>query len=248
MMPIGRKPTRVKMPVISAPPQVTNVEFISPLGDQYGMERQDNKQIADATLSPLTAHTIRTSQEALLDLANEFYAPDSERVQDIADKSLDYFELQAQGINTQADDILSQAQSDLSKRFGGTYNATFGADYLSRLENNRLTQLSNAAKEAALVAEEMYSRDEDSRMRRFGLLSDYLSGEFDKASTVWELGANLLQEDANRAQSLATARANLAQNAMRYNQESQLKARQQRLNLMQALMNAGSRVISAGIS
>ena len=242
-MSLGRKPAKAKAPVIEAPPQMTHFEFLSPTGDQYNVRRDGSSQFATTTLSPLSSQTVQTGQEALLGLADELIAPDNQRVQDIADKSLDYYILQAQGINAQADDILAQAESDLSKRFGGTYNATFGADYLARLENNRLAQLSTAAKEATLFGEDLYAQDEDSRIRRFELFQDYLTTEFDKANAAWSAGSNTLQNEAGRAQDLAVARANLVQNASRYNQEADLRARQQRLTTLNTLRNTTSQAL-----
>jgi hypothetical protein len=243
-MALGRKPDKVKTPVISAPPQITGAEFMSPTGDQYNVQRQDNTQLFNTTLSPLTSQTIQRGQETLLNLADELNTPDAQRVENIANKALDYYTLQAKGINTQADDILSQAQSDLSKRFGGTYNSTFGADYLARLEENRLSRLSDAAKEATLYGEDLYDQDEQSRLRRFTLVSDFLTNEFDKANTVWSTASDLLQEEAGRAQNLSVARANLAQNVMQAEQEALARSRQYRLSLINTMTNVASRAFA----
>lgn len=240
-MPLGRKPEKVKAPVINAPPQITNAEFTSPTQDLYQVQRAGEQQQFSATLSPLTRQTVQSSQEALQSLADELNTPDAQRLYDIANKGLDYYTLQSQGINAEADQLVSKAQSDLSKRFGGAYNSSFGAAFLAKLEQNRLSQLSSAAKDAAMVAEQLYTQDEDSRLRRFALFQNFLTTEQSKAENAWELGSHLLQDDAARAQNLAVTRANLAQNAMRYNQEAQLQVRQQRLDLTKALMSAAEK-------
>lgn len=242
-MTLGRKPEKVKTPVISAPPQITQAEFTAPTLDQYQVTRSGNQQQFDAVLSPLTRQTIQSSQEALQSLADELSA---QRMLDIAGKGLDYYMLQSQGINAEADGIASKAQSDLARRFGGAYNATFGATYLAGLEQNRLAQLSKAAKEAALVAEDLAVQDEESRVRRFALFQNYLTNEQAKAENAWDLGSHLLQDDAARAQNLAITRANLAQNAMRYNQEAQLQVRQQRLELTKALISSAEKAATQG--
>lgn len=242
-MTLGRKPEKVKTPVISAPPQITQAEFTAPTLDQYQVTRSGNQQQFDAVLSPLTRQTIQSSQEALQSLADELSA---QRMLDIAGKGLDYYMLQSQGINAEADGIASKAQSDLARRFGGAYNATFGATYLAGLEQNRLAQLSKAAKEAALVAEDLAVQDEESRVRRFALFQNYLTNEQAKAENAWDLGSQLLQDDAARAQNLAITRANLAQNAMRYNQEAQLQVRQQRLELTKALISSAEKAATQG--
>ncbi|MCE3236563.1 MAG: hypothetical protein K0Q50_2754 [Vampirovibrio sp.] len=245
-MTLGRKPEKVKTPVISAPPQITQAEFTAPTLDQYQVTRSGNQQQFDAVLSPLTRQTIQSSQEALQSLADELSASDAQRMLDIAGKGLDYYTLQSQGINAEADGIASKAQSDLARRFGGAYNATFGATYLAGLEQNRLAQLSKAAKEATLVAEDLAAQDEESRVRRFALFQNYLTNEQAKAENAWDLGSHLLQDDAARAQNLAITRANLAQNAMRYNQEAQLQVRQQRLELTKALISSAEKAATQG--
>ena len=241
-MTLGRKPAKVKNPVIAAPPQITEAAFTAPTQDQYYVQREGNQQQFGANLSPATYQTVQSSQDALQSLADELSSPDEQRMMDIAQKGLDYYALQAQGINAESDERFSQAQSDLAKRFGGAFNSTFGTDFLARLEQNRLSQLSSAAKDASLVAEDLYTQDEESRMRRFELFQNYLTNEHSKAENAWDLGSHLLQDDAARAQNLAITRANLAQNAARYNQQAHLQVRQQRLEMTKALMDAGAKV------
>ncbi len=228
-MSVGKKAS-VKAPAINAPPQVTQYDFLSPTGDRYTSRRENNFEINESFLTPQTRQTIGTSLDALDNLASELHMPDVRRVNQINQRGLDFYNLQAQGINAEADQIFGKAASDLSKRFGGTYNATFGTDYLSRLENNRLSNLSNAGKEAMLLAEDLYLQDEDSRSRRFGLFNNYLTNEFNKAQSLAGLGGNVLGNEASRAQSLAVNRAQLALNAAHYNQQAALQARQQTLN------------------
>lgn len=222
-MSLGRKKSGSGGEVkINAPPAITQYDFTSPTGDQYKSWRKGNTEFGQSFLTPETSRTIQSSKSAMSHLADELNSPDASRLGQIYQASRNFYDLQARNIDSEADAILGQAKSDLSKRFGGAFNATFGTDYLARLENNRLGRLYDAAKEATLFGEDLYSRDEDSRMRRFQLFSNYLNDEYNKATGAATTGSNILQSEANRAQNLAIQRANMANSAL--NREAQARA------------------------
>lgn len=246
-MSLGRTRS-VKTPKIVAPPRITSQEFTMPTGDRYLTQRNGNKETSNSILSPLTGRTVDTSQAALSELAGEIRNPDARRIQDIALRGQDFYDLQANVINSEADSLFGKAASDISKRFGGTYNATFGTDLLAQLEGNRLSQLSGAAKEARLLAEDLYSRDEDSRMSRFNMFQGFLAGLNNEAMQAGSMGSDLLMNESNRAQDLAISRTRMVQDAQRYNQLTDLQKRQQRLDVMKVIAGTATDVakIAAG--
>lgn len=229
-MSAGRK--NAKTPTIAAPPQVTRYEFNSPLGDRYLTRREGITEISDSILGPQTSRTIQTGQQALKNLADELSSPDARRLNDIGLRARDFYELQAGAINSEADALFSAAQSDLSKRFGGAFNATFGTDYLARLQNNRLSRLYDASKEASLLGEDLYRQDEDSRMKRFTLFQNYLLDEHNKAQGVAGTASDLLQNETNRAQDLAVKRASMVQRTMEMNAANDADERRWRVGLI----------------
>ncbi len=235
-MSIGRKKTKVSEPKIAAPPAITQGEYTLPTGDRYLSRQQGHREITEALLSPLTRQTVDRGQQAMVQLADELARPDARRMADIQERSQTFFERQARGIHEEADDQVMRAASDLGKRFGGTYNATFGTDLLARLEQNRLEQLAAARLDASLYGEDLARADEESRIQRFQLFQNYLGDLNNQAQNYAALGSNLLQDERNRAQDLAVMRAQLAQNAQRYNQEAELTRRQQRADLLRTAM------------
>lgn len=228
-MAAGRK-SKVKAPRISAPPQITESDFISSTGDTYRTRRQGNTEISDALLSPQTRSTVNSSMDALDNLAQELYRPDARRVNDIANRAQDFYDLQAENINAESDNIRSQTEGSLAKRFGGAYNASFGADALAQVENNRLNRLYDAGKEATLFGEDLYARDEDSRSKRFQLFSNYLTNQYNQQAGLAGNASGLLENEAGRAQDLAITRANLAMKANLANQQAAIQRRGQTLN------------------
>lgn len=236
-MSSGRKKT--KAPTIAAPPQVTQYQFNSPTGDLYSTLREGNIESYNSALTAQKQRAVQTSNQALSDLADDLSYRDSRRAEAIESRARDFYDLQADAINSQANDMLSTAKSDLSKRFGGTYNATFGNDFLARMEKNRLNQLSGASKEASLLAEDMYQQDETSRLNRFILFQNFLNDEHNKALNVAGFASDVLQNEANRAQELAIQRASLAQRANEMNAASDIAARNRRASAITQVALSG---------
>lgn len=242
-MSLGRKKNKdVSAPKIVAPPRVTEAEYGLPTGDRYLSRQEGHRETTESLLSPMTRETVARGQQALVDLAGELSSPDARRMQEIHRRGQDFFDLQAQGIHADADARFAQTASDLSRRFGGSYNATFGTDLLGRLEMNRLNQLYAARKEAALYGEDLARADEDSRIRRFQLFQNYLGDLNNQARGHATMGATLLQNERNRDQDLAIMRAQLAQQAGRYNQQAELARGQQRVDLVKAYLNYNSQM------
>jgi hypothetical protein len=203
----GRKK---KEPKIDAPPAVTTTVYTNPLGDQFTSVTSGGAESHSSRLSSGTQAMADESSNALQSLAKELNMPDERRLQAIGDRSRDYYDLQAGGINQDVDDILSRTKSDLNKRFGGAYNATFGTSLLGDIESNRVDRLVDARKESALLGEDLYQQDEDSRIRRFTLFQNYLNDLNNQARGLQSSNAAILANERGRATDVAVDRANLA--------------------------------------
>ncbi len=217
-MSFGKKESKNNGKIkINAPPPITQYEFNSPTGDVFKSRTEGGRQISEAHLSPLTRQMANRSQQNLLGLSAEFGKSDRERAADIRARAQDLFDMQARGINEDADDIMSKARSNLSRRFGGSHAATFGTDLMSRLEKDRLAELSDARRQAGLLGEDLFNSDEDSRMRRFNVFLGYLNTLHNQAAGADNTGANLLLNENQRATDVAIARARLLDSARNRN-------------------------------
>lgn len=239
-MSLGRK--KAKEVKIVAPPPITRVEFNSPTGDRYVTTTSGGKQTFESYLNPTTKMTVQESLKGLNQLAKELNQPDPVRQQAIDQRSRDFYDLQATGINRDADAQISKTRSNLAQRFGGAYNATFGTNLLARLEENRLGQLAEAHKQSALLGEDLYRADENSRIRRFSLFQNYLADLNNQARGLQSNGSSVLLSEANRESDLAVQRANLAMQAS--NQNMTFDAEQARVNRENAL-RASSQIAMA---
>jgi hypothetical protein len=243
-MSLGRKKkTPVKKEIkIVAPPAITQVAFNSPTGDRYVTTTRGSEQTFESFLTPTTRSTVEESLKGLQNLAKELNQPDPVRQQAINQRSQDFFNLQASGINSSANAQLAQTRTSLAKRFGGAYNATFGTNLLAQMENNRLGQLAEAQKQSGLMGEELYRADEDSRVRRFSLFQNYLADLNNQARGLQSNGSGVLLNETQRATDLSVQRANLAMQAS--NQNASYQADQNRLKRESAL-RASSQIAMA---
>lgn len=233
-MSLGRKKkSTTKVVKVVAPPPITRVEFNSPTGDRYVTTTQNGQQTFASYLTPTTRSTVEESLKGLQQLARELNQPDPVRQQAITQRSRDFYDLQSADINAAADTQLARTRSTLSRRFGGAYNATFGTNLLAQIEGSRLGQLSEASKQAALLGEDLFRADEDSRLRRFGLFQNYLADLNNQARGLQSNGTSVLLNESQRASDLAVQKANLALQASR--QDAQAQAEQDRLNRESAL-------------
>jgi hypothetical protein len=220
--------------VINAPPQTTQVEFNAPTGDRYLTAQEGNRQVFTSQLGGRTQGTVDAALGGLQQLAQELNQPDSARMADIRQRGQDYYDLQAEGINADADTALSRTRSDLSKRFGGAYNASFGADLLARIENNRIGSLSDARKDASLYAEDLQQSDEASRLNRFTAFQNYLADLNNQAQGYQSFGGSILQQENQRATSLAEQRASIVNRMASDNAAADAQAQEQRARALQA--------------
>ncbi len=243
-MTLGRT-KNISAPRISAPPSINNYQFQAPTGDAYAVTRNGNTERSQTFLTPQTQAIVATSQEALGNLASDLNQTDPQRVQDIAQTSQNFYDLQAQNINTNADTLDSQTQSDLAQRFGGAFNATFGTTLLGQQNKNRLNQLYNASKDATLYGQNIYQQDQQNKIQRFQAFGNYINDQNNQAQDATQFGSGILQNEAGRAQNLAISRAQLLQNSQIHNQSAAIQLRQQRLSLIQSLMSAGGSLGSA---
>jgi len=226
-MPIGRKAT-VQAPTIHAPAIVTQTSFNAPTGDQYNAIRDGNLQFSLNNLTPQTQATIDASQAGLQGLAQDLAQPTDAEVQNIQDQAQNYFDLQAQNINNQSNNLVAQTASDLSHRYGGTYNSTFGAYALGQLQNNRLNALYNAGKDALQMGQNLYNQNQANQIDRFQVLNNYLLDQFNQAQGIYNTGSSLLQDETNRAQNLSIDQAKLQVQAALANQNALVRFFQQR--------------------
>lgn len=210
-MSSGRK--KSKSPKIKAPAQITKTEYALPTGDTYTTETLGGTQRFSANLSGRTRGLVEQSQQALQLLGKEINRPGDLRAKDIKDRGDDFFALQSEGINKSADDLLKKTKTDLNKRFKGSYNATFGTNLLSKVEDDRLNRLGRSRKEASLLAEDLFKSDEDSRIRRFSTFQNYLGDINNQARGLASTGANVLSSERDRQTRVALAQAQMDQEA-----------------------------------
>jgi hypothetical protein len=208
-MSLGRKKKETKVK-IEAPALITRTTYTNPLGDQFTSSVSKGVEQHSSILSDGTRALVNESMSGLQALARELNAPDERRMRQIGERSQDYYDLQAQGINQDVDDALARTRSDLNKRFGGAYNATFGTDLLASIEGSRLGRLADARKEAALLGEDLFRQDEASRIQRFTLFQNYLNDLNNQARGLQSSNTSILSSERQRDSDLAIARANLA--------------------------------------
>ncbi len=234
-MPIGRKQSSPSKVEIKAPPSIQQVDFTLPSGDRYVSANQGRVQTFESQLAPQTQSTVNESLSALQSLAQQISQPDSERQAAIDRRSQDFFDSQARGINLDSNLRLSQTQSDLSKRFGGAYNASFGADMLAKVENDRLNRLADVRQQASLLGEDLAQNDMDSRLKRFALFQNYLGDLNNQAQGIQSSGAGILQSEQQRATELASQRANLLSRMQMQNNDLAAQSRQRAVGIASQL-------------
>ncbi len=229
-MSFGKKKSKSPEIKISAPPRINQFEFRSPTGDIFKTRKEGTTQISESKLGNFSQGVVSRSQRGISDLASALDRPDAQRASDIRKRSDDQFQIQAQGINQDSDTIFSKARSTLAKRFGGSFNSTFGNDFLARIENNRLGQLTDARRRSSLLGEELALSDEDSKIRRIGVFQSFLNDLNAQAQGFSQTGSSLLQNETRRATDLAISRANLLQRASDQDDNFSLRRRQNSLN------------------
>ena len=223
---------------IAAPPRITQTNYTSPAGDQFITQSQGNTQYFKNILAPKTQQVVDQSLQGLHTLAGQLMTPDQSRVDQINQRAKDFYDVQARGINRIYDDQRKQTQADLNKRFGGAYNATFGADELARVDNNRATELVNRQQQSGLLAEDLKQQDENSQTKRFQLFQNFLASLNGEAQDASSAGSQILATDRSRASQLALQQAQLSQRAIEQQNASgdqHNQARQQAVATMLAL-------------
>lgn len=239
-MSSGRKKSEV--PEIKAPPTITRTEFANPLGDRFISETKKNTQSVFSELSPVTQGMVNRSLSGMIRLFDEIDAPDAVRQQAINQRADDFYNLQAAGLNRDHDDRMKQTRSDLSKRFGGTYNATFGTDLMSRMERDHGSLLGDVRLQANLLGEDLRRDDQADRLQRFALFQNFLGDLNNQAQGLGSQGVQVLQNERTRATDLAITRANMIQRA----QAMDAEARARRSSLIGTLVGTGVSLASAG--
>lgn len=244
-MSLGRKKstkTTTKAITIAAPTPITKVTVNTPTGDQYVSATQGNDQTFQSNLTPQTQATVQSSLKGLQTLAQQLNQPDAIRQNAINQRTQDFYNLQAKGINDNSDKQIAKTRSNLAQRFGGTYNATFGANFLAQMENNRLSQLSQAQQQAALYGEDLARQDQNNQMQRFSLFQNYLADVNNQARGLQSNGSTLLANANQQATDLAVQRANLA---LRASNDDAILSQQQAQQDRQAALQTSSQIMMA---
>jgi hypothetical protein len=250
-MAAGRNANKVKAPTINAPTPVIQSSFSSPTGDTYSTIRDGKLQYTQNSLTPETLSTIQASQAGLQGLAEDLAQPTDAMVQQAVAQAQNVYDLQEQNINSASDNLYAQTASDLSHRFGGTYGSTFGAYTLGQIQNNRLSALYNAGKEALLLGQDLYNQSQANQINRFQTLNNYLTDQFNQAQGIYSLGSNLLQDETNRAQNLSIDQARLQMQASLVNQQAAIQAANRKAALLGSIIKVAGDLaapFTAGVS
>lgn len=202
-------------------PQITSVSATNPLGDRFTGRLVDNRQVFRTTLSDQTQRAVDTSRQASQVLLEELSRPPAGRANDIRQLADRQFLSQEKAITRNANRLLGNARLRLSSRFGRSGNSTFGTQLLNSLANSQLERLGEARLESDLLAEDLFSRDETSRINRLGVFQNVLNDVRNEARRFQTAAANTLDGDANRVTGAALSRARLIQQAQTSQQRQQ---------------------------
>lgn len=224
-MSLGRKKTEQTIKV-DYPKPVTRTTYTNPFGDRFISTSANGKETYNSKLSSKTQFIVNESLSGLQSLAQELNAPDARRMQQIIDESQGYYDLQADGINEDLDNVLARTKTDLNKRFGGAYNATFGTSMLSGIEGTRIDKLSDARKQAVLLGEDLAQQDEDSRIQRFNLFQSYLNDLSNQARGFQTNSSTVFSTDRQRVGTAALQSQELANNYSLQSDQNAQRARQ----------------------
>lgn len=225
-MSSGRKKSNIQ---IDRQPAIKNITYNLPSGDTVSQRVKDGKLKFSTSLSPSSRKLIDTAKAGMLGLADELKQPDAIRQKSIHERANDFFGRLRTGIHEDASRLMEKTKSDLSKRFGGTYNATFGTDLLGRQHKNYLAQLKDARIQANLLGEDLARADEASRINRFNLFNNVVNGFNNQLTGLVSPGLGFLSGERDRNSRLALAQAQFDQ---QYQQQRDEQARQNRLNAL----------------
>jgi hypothetical protein len=104
-------------------------------------------------------------------------------------------------IDESVNSSLSDARSDLAKRFGGAYNATFGNDLLSKIEGERFKSIRDAKIDASLMGQQLLENANQARMQKIQLLQGQLSNLQAAGYLQFHRSPDILNGAVNRYQS-----------------------------------------------
>ncbi|MBK8191267.1 MAG: hypothetical protein IPK79_12555 [Vampirovibrionales bacterium] len=212
-MAFGKKKSGLKAPRLR-PPAMTQIETRTPLGDAFITRNENGALINESRLSPQSAQIVADARDELGALTRSLGRTDSQRAGEIDRAQRELYKLEASGIESDAGLAAEKLRSQLSRRFGGSLNASFGGDLLARMDSGRLNALADARQRAGAAAQEMTAQDEASRLRRANTLMSLLSQYQGQAQSAAESGSSLLTGElrlqaANRMRLLENYQSNL---------------------------------------
>lgn len=242
-MAFGKKKSKAPKAPAPVAPAMTQVEVRSPLGDAYITRSENGALINEARLSPHSAQLLNDARDELGALTRSLGRSDGDRAASIERASRDLYAREAEAIQKDATVAAEKARSQMARRFGGSLNASFGADQLARLESSRLGALGEARQRSRDVAEGLASQDDASRARRMGLLMDVLNQYNGQAQAAGASGSSLLAAELRRSQDQAESRARL----LRDYQDNVAAARTRRRGLLNGLLTTGGAVLGGTI-
>lgn len=197
----------------SVSPQIKRVISTNPLGDRFVARRSGKTQTFTSQLSGGTQQALNTSRRAGQALLEELARSPASRSNDIRDLANRQFRSQERAITRSANQLLGNARTRLASRFGRSGNSTFGNQLISNLASSQLERLGEARLQSDLLGEDLFARDEQSRLNRLGTFRNVINDIADRDNRFQSIATSTLQNEANRSTRAAISRAQLAQQA-----------------------------------
>ncbi|MDH4378764.1 MAG: hypothetical protein QE263_02515 [Vampirovibrionales bacterium] len=238
-MSFGKKKSAPKPTAIQAPPPVTTVNYVSPLGDTTATTRSGSTQTTQTTLGPSSQELVSWSQLGSgLELDN-LVNPSEGRRQDLQNLADDVYQRQADQINLDTSQLRQTAQGNLSRRFGHSVASTFGNQLLADIEGQGLKQRTDARLSADMLANDLDVQDEERRIQRLNTFQNILNNIDDRSRGLVSTNSSLLQNETNRATDLAIVRAKQLDD---WNQQNYQNQRQ---SLLARMVPVAGRVVGS---
>lgn len=244
-MSFGKK-SKSSKPKIKAPARITNIDFQLPTGDTIQSRVHGNTQTTKTILSGPTKNSVDLSQVGLNRSLSQLGKTEAARSRQVDDVAGRVYNQQKRLIDKDSSQTEGKIRSNLSKTFGSSYNSTFGNHLLGQVYDDRLNRLNDARVQSDLLAENFLDRDEDRKMRRANLFLNILNDINSQSQGLTKLGADLLQNETQRATNVAIQRARLLNN-YNINQDRLRTSRQNTLlRIVPSLLKIGTSATGLG--
>lgn len=187
----------------SRQPQFQPFKVVLPTGDRIVQRYNDGAIEVVPKLSQASKHQLAQSNRAIKQLTNELIRrPGQERELINSQKQLFYDRLR-RAIDEASNARVSQTRSDLARRFGGSLNATFGNDLLSRLERERLNATREAQTDSTLFGQYLLNAADQSRLLKLQALQGQMGALLGPAHAMLPSmmrNAEMMRETLSRQQ------------------------------------------------